>query len=86
MIEDFRKKLSNAEEEYQTKGQEVNAELVRNLENERDSLKNECDQERIAYQKLLKAYNKLEAQYENAQVRKKKLVKVDLTKIRRKQN
>ena len=67
MIEDFKKKLSNAEEEYQTKGEEVNAELVRNLENERDSLKNECDQERIAYQKLLKAYNKLEAQYENAQ-------------------
>ena len=67
VIEDFKKKLSNAEEEYQTKGEEVNAELVRNLENERDSLKNECDQERIAYQKLLKAYNKLEAQYENAQ-------------------
>ena len=40
---------------------------MRNLENERDSLRNECDQERIAYQKLLKAYNKLEAQFENAQ-------------------
>ncbi len=40
---------------------------MRTLENERDSLRNECDQERIAYQKLLKAYNKLEAQYENAQ-------------------
>ena len=67
MIEDFKKKLSKVEEEFKTKGEEVNAELVRNLENERDSLKNECDQERIAYQKLLKAYNKLEAQYENAQ-------------------
>ena len=48
-------------------GQEASSELLRNVENERASLKNEFDQERIAYQKLLKAYNKLEAQYENSQ-------------------
>lgn len=30
-------------------------------------MKNEAEQERIAYQKLLKAFNKLEAQYENIQ-------------------
>ena len=67
IIEGLEKRHSTAAEEFQAKGQEASAEQVRNLENERDSLKNECDQERIAYQKLLKAYNKLEAQFENAQ-------------------
>ena len=41
--------------------------VVNQLEFDLDSLKNAYDQERIAYQKLLKAYNKLEAQYKNAQ-------------------
>ena len=67
MIENLKKKLNEAEVEFEAKGQEASTEKMRNLENERDSLKNECDQERIAYQKLLKAYNKLEAQFENAQ-------------------
>ena len=41
--------------------------VVNQLEFDLDSLKNAYDQERIAYQKLLKAHNKLKAQYENAQ-------------------
>ena len=62
-----KQKLQDAEEENQAKGHEIATEQLRNTENERDTLKNENDQERIAYQKLLKAYNKLEAQYENSQ-------------------
>ena len=42
-------------------------ELLRRLEEERATIHTEYDQERIAYQKLLKAYNRLEAQFENAQ-------------------
>ena len=67
IVETLNKKLSNSEEENQAKGQEAATELLRTVEIERDSLKNEFDQERVAYQKLLKAYNKLEAQYENSQ-------------------
>ena len=67
IVESLKQKLSTSEEENQAKGQEASSELLRNVENERASLKNEFDQERIAYQKLLKAYNKLEAQYENSQ-------------------
>ena len=67
MIDDLKHQIKVVEEEYQTKGQEASVEQLRTVENERDALKNECDQERVAYQKLLKAYNKLEAQYENVQ-------------------
>ena len=67
MIDDLKHQLKVTEEEFETKGQEASVEQVRVIENERDTLKNECDQERVAYQKLLKAYNKLEAQYENVQ-------------------
>ena len=67
MIDDLRHQIKVTEEEFQTKGQEATVEQVRAIESERDALKNECDQERVAYQKLLKAYNKLEAQHENVQ-------------------
>ena len=67
MIDDLKHQLKVTEEEFETKGQEASVEQLRVIENERDTLKNECDQERVAYQKLLKAYNKLEAQYENVQ-------------------
>ena len=67
IVETLKQKLQDSEEENQAKGHEIATEQLRNTENERDTLKNENDQERIAYQKLLKAYNKLEAQYENSQ-------------------
>ena len=67
IVETLKRKIHDSEEENQAKGQEIATEQLRNTENERDTLKNEYDQERIAYQKLLKAYNKLEAQYENSQ-------------------
>jgi len=67
IVESLKQKLQDSEEENQAKGHEIATEQLRNTENERDTLKNENDQERIAYQKLLKAYNKLEAQYENSQ-------------------
>ena len=67
IVETLKRKLQDSEEENQAKGHEIATEQLRNTENERDTLKNENDQERIAYQKLLKAYNKLEAQYENSQ-------------------
>jgi len=67
IVETLETKLSNSAVENQAKGEEVSSELLRNVENERDSLKNEFDQERVAYQKLLKAYNQIEAQYENSQ-------------------
>ena len=46
-----------------TMSQEATAKMVE--ENKR--LQDECDQERMAYQKLLKGYNRLEVQLENAQ-------------------
>ena len=67
MIDDLKHQLKVTEEEFETKGQEASVEQLRVIENERDMLKNDCDQERVAYQKLLKAYNKLEAQFENVQ-------------------
>ena len=44
IVETLEKKLSNSAVENQAKGEEVNSELLRNVENERDSLKNEFDQ------------------------------------------
>ena len=43
-METLEKKLSNSAVENQAKGEEVSSELLRNVENERDSLKNEFDQ------------------------------------------
>ena len=44
IVETLEKKLSNSAVENQAKGEEVSSELLRNVENERDSLKNEFDQ------------------------------------------
>ena len=66
-IDQLRDRISTTEAEFQTKGQVASDEQMRSVMEERDAIKSECDQERIAYQKLLKAYNKLEAQFENAQ-------------------
>ncbi len=43
-------------------------ELSQKHENEMSAMHSEYEQDRIAYQKLLKTYNKLEIQYENLQV------------------
>ena len=44
IVATLEKKLSNSAVENQAKGEEVSSELLRNVENERDSLKNEFDQ------------------------------------------
>ena len=50
------------------KSQIDSEELLQRLEAEKANIHTEYEQERIAYQKLLKAYNRLEVQYENLQV------------------
>ena len=53
IVETLEKKLSNSAVENQAKGEEVNSELLRNVENERDSLKNEFDQVSFVFSKEL---------------------------------
>jgi len=48
-------------------GQVTSTEFQRRLAEERDAVHSEYEQERIAYQKLLKDYNRMEAQMENLQ-------------------
>ena len=57
IVETLEKKLSNSAVENQAKGEEVSSELLRNVENERDSLKNEFDQ--VSFVKKWKKLNNL---------------------------
>ncbi len=59
--------LETAKEQSREKGQVTSEEFQRRLEEERENLHREYEQERIAYQKLLKDYNRLESQFENLQ-------------------
>jgi uncharacterized protein (DUF3084 family) len=64
----LRQQLETTKEEAQAKSQINSEELLQRLETEKANIHTEYEQERIAYQKLLKAYNRLEVQYENLQV------------------
>ncbi len=59
--------LETAKEQSREKGQVTSEEFQRRLEEEREGMHAEYEQERIAYQKLLKDYNRLESQFENLQ-------------------
>ena len=59
IVETLEKKLSNSAVENQAKGEEVSSELLRNVENERDSLKNEFDQVSFVKKKKKKLSNTL---------------------------
>ncbi len=58
----LRKELEATKEEANTKSQVNSEELLQRLESEKANIHTEYEQERIAYQKLLKAYNRLEVQ------------------------
>ena len=60
--------LQTTRDEASAKSQVNSDELLQRLEAEKANIHTEYEQERIAYQKLLKAYNRLEVQYENLQV------------------
>ena len=67
-ITNLTNELSTTKEEASAKSQVNSEELLQRLEEEKANIHTEYEQERIAYQKLLKAYNRLEVQYENLQV------------------
>ena len=58
----LRKELEATKEEASAKSQVNSEELLQRLESEKANIHTEYEQERIAYQKLLKAYNRLEVQ------------------------
>ena len=66
-IDALKVELSTITENANTKGQVDSEELLKRVEEEKANIHAEYDQERIAYQKLLKDYNRLEAQYDNVQ-------------------
>lgn len=66
-IESLQENLKAANEMVETSGQVTSEEFVRRLDEEKAIIHAEYEQERIAYQKLLKDYNRLEAQFENLQ-------------------
>ncbi len=66
-VESLREEIKSMSEHALAKGQVNSEEFQRRLEEERGTIHAEYEQERIAYQKLLKDYNRLEAQFENAQ-------------------
>ena len=72
-ITNLTNELSTTKEEASAKSQVNSEELLQRLEEEKANIHTEYEQERIAYQKLLKAYNRLEVQYENLQVNRPKI-------------
>ena len=67
-VANLRNELKTTKEDLNAKSQIDSEELLQRLETEKANIHTEYEQERIAYQKLLKAYNRLEVQYENLQV------------------
>ena len=67
-VANLRNELKTTKDDLNAKSQIDSEELLQRLETEKANIHTEYEQERIAYQKLLKAYNRLEVQYENLQV------------------
>ena len=66
-VRSLKKELEVLKEEQAAAADTMSQEATAKMVEENKRLQDECDQERMAYQKLLKGYNRLEVQLENAQ-------------------